>query len=43
MPEGIAMNYTGYVFEAYAKEEIDLDGFVSMLESQIQSCIEETK
>lgn len=43
MPEGIAMNYIGYVFEAYAKGEIDLDGFVSMMETQIQSCIAETK
>ena len=43
MPEGIAMNYTGYVFEAFAKGEIDLDGFVSMMGSQIASCISETK
>lgn len=39
MPEGIAMQYTGGVFEAYAKDEIDLDGFVSMMQAQIQECI----
>lgn len=42
MPEGIAMNYTAYVFESYAKGEIDQEGFVSMMESQIGSCISET-
>lgn len=43
MPEGIAMNYTGYVFESYAKGEIDQSGFVSMMETQIANCISEAK
>ena len=37
------MNYTGYVFESYAKGEIDQSGFVSMMESQIANCISEAK
>lgn len=39
MPEGLAMQYLGGVFEAYAKDDIDLDGFVSMMGSQIQECV----
>ncbi len=39
LPEGIAMSYTGYVFEAFAKDEVDVDGFVKLMETQIQSCI----
>lgn len=35
MPEGIAMNATGAVFELYAKGEIDKDAFVSMMENAI--------
>jgi raffinose/stachyose/melibiose transport system substrate-binding protein len=43
MPEGIAQNYTGYVFDSYAKGEIDSAGFVSMMASQVASCIAESK
>lgn len=43
MPEGIAMNYTGYVFESFAKDEIDLDGFVTMMGAQVASCISEAQ
>lgn len=43
MPEGIAMNYTGYVFESFAKKEIDLSGFVSLMADQIKACIDESK
>ncbi len=39
MPEGTAMQYTGSVFEAFAKDEIDLDTFVQMMEAQIKECI----
>jgi raffinose/stachyose/melibiose transport system substrate-binding protein len=42
MPEGIAQNYTGYVFESYAKDEIDDAGFASMMAAQISSCIAES-
>ena len=35
MPEGIAMNATGAVFELYAKGEIDKDTFVTMMETAI--------
>lgn len=35
MPEGIAMNATGAVFELYAKGEIDRDTFVSMMGTTI--------
>lgn len=43
MPEGAAMQYTGYVFEAFAKDEIDLDGFTTMMGTQIETCITESK
>lgn len=43
MPEGTAMQYTGYVFEAYAKDELDLDGFVDMLAAQTKKAITEKK
>lgn len=43
MPEGIAMQYTGYVFESYAKDELDLDGFVEMLSAQTQKAVTEKK
>ena len=39
MPEGAAMQYTGLVFESFAKGDIDLDTFVTMMDSQIQECI----
>lgn len=39
MPEGIAMQYTGLVFEAYAKDDIDLNGFTEMMQAQINECI----
>lgn len=39
MPEGIAMQYTGLVFEAYAKGDIDNSGFVEMMRTQINECI----
>ncbi len=39
MPEGIAQNSLGLVFEAYAKGDIDRDGFVSMMASQIADYI----
>ncbi len=35
MPEGIAMNSTGAVFELYAKDEIDKDTFVTMMGTAI--------
>ncbi|TCL56001.1 raffinose/stachyose/melibiose transport system substrate-binding protein [Kineothrix alysoides] len=35
MPEGIAMNSTGAVFELYAKDEIDKDTFVAMMGTAI--------
>lgn len=35
MPEGIAMNATGAVFELYAKGQIDRDGFVDMMSTAI--------
>ncbi|RKD30887.1 ABC transporter substrate-binding protein [Lacrimispora algidixylanolytica] len=35
MPEGIAMNATGDIFELYAKGEIDRDGFVTMMSTAI--------
>lgn len=35
MPEGIAMNATGAIFELYAKGEIDRDGFVKMMSTAI--------
>ncbi|MBE7722865.1 ABC transporter substrate-binding protein [Lacrimispora indolis] len=35
MPEGMAMNATGAVFELYAKGEIDRDTFVTMMETAI--------
>jgi raffinose/stachyose/melibiose transport system substrate-binding protein len=35
MPEGIAMNATGAIFELYAKGEIDRDGFVTMMSTTI--------
>jgi raffinose/stachyose/melibiose transport system substrate-binding protein len=43
MPAGIAMNYTGYVFESYAKGEIDDAGFASMMASQVANCIADTQ
>lgn len=39
MPEGIAMQYTGFVMESYAKGDLDNAGFVSMMEAQIKECI----
>lgn len=39
MPEGIAMQYTGLVFEAYAKGDIDNGGFVDMMDAQIKECV----
>ena len=41
MPEGLAQKYTGGVFEAYAKGDIDNAGFVSMMQAQIQACVNE--
>lgn len=41
MPEGIALNYTGYVFESLAKDEIDVDGFVTMMSTQVKTAIDE--
>ena len=35
MPDGMAMNATGPVFELYAKGELDRDGFVRMMEKAI--------
>lgn len=35
MPEGIAMNATGAIFELYAKGEIDRDKFVTMMSTAI--------
>lgn len=35
MPEGIAMNATGAIFELYAKGEIDRDRFVTMMSTAI--------
>ena len=35
MPEGIAMNATGLVFELFAKEQLDVDGFVEMMGTTI--------
>lgn len=43
MPEGIAMQYTGKVFESFAKDEIDLDQFVDLMETQIKACVEASK
>lgn len=34
-PEGIAQNATGAVFELYAKDQLDKEGFVDMMESTI--------
>lgn len=39
MPEGIAMNATGAVFELYAKGGIDRDTFVTMMETAIQDYV----
>lgn len=39
MPEGIAMQYTGSVFESYAKGEINNDKFVELLKAQVNECI----
>lgn len=35
MPEGIAQNAIGLVFESYAKGEIDRDQFTTMMQTQI--------
>ncbi|MFI3200480.1 MAG: ABC transporter substrate-binding protein [Eubacteriales bacterium] len=35
MPDGMAMQYTGYVFEAFAKGDIDVEGFKSMMAAQV--------
>lgn len=35
MPEGIAINATGAIFELYAKDSIDKDGFVDMMGTAI--------
>ncbi len=35
MPEGFAMNDLGPVFEAYARGDVDVDGFVELMESAI--------
>lgn len=43
MPEGTAMQYTGLVFESFAKGDIDLDTFVTMMETQIQECLANAK
>lgn len=43
MPEGIAMQYIGGVFESYAKGEIDNDKFVEYMEAQIKECINAQK
>lgn len=39
MPEGTAMQYTGQVFELFAKDEIGLEEFVEKMESQIKARI----
>lgn len=39
MPEGTAMKYTGYAFESFAKDEVDLDGFVDLMEAQIKEVL----
>lgn len=39
MPEGIAMNATGAIFELYAKGGIDRDTFVTMMETAIQDYV----
>ena len=35
MPEGIAQNATGAIFELFAKDELDKDGFIEMMNSTI--------
>lgn len=39
LPEGIAQNALGLVFESYAKGDIDRDGFVKMMGTQIADYI----
>lgn len=43
MPEGIAVNATGTVFELYARGELDKDEFVKMLSSAIADYVAENK
>lgn len=38
-PEGIAQNATGAVFELYAKDQLDKDGFVEMMASTISDYV----
>lgn len=40
MPENIAMNATGSVFELLAKDEIDTEQFVSLMETEIAKYVE---
>lgn len=40
MPSDTSMTYTGLVFEAFAKGDLDEAGFVSMMEKQVKTCIE---
>jgi ABC transporter, substrate-binding protein, family 1 len=37
MPDGMAKQYLGQPFEAYAKGEVDLDGFVELMKEQIKA------
>lgn len=41
MEQGIAMNATGPVFELYAKEDLDKDGFVEMMKKVVSDYIAE--
>ena len=40
MKEGIAMNATGAVFELYAKDQIDRQGFIDMMKTAISDYVE---
>lgn len=37
MPEGAAMQYLGQAFEAFAKGDVDLDGFVALMDTQVKA------
>ena len=39
MKEGIAMNATGAVFELYAKDQIDKQGFIDMMKTAISDYV----
>ena len=39
MPEGSAMQYIGQPFEAFAKGDVDLAGFVELMDTQVKALI----